>query len=422
MKLREKLTVEEFISQAKEVHGDKYDYSALGFKSIDLNVNVFCPKHGQFSINAATHLYGLGCEECKRDNMRAAKKEFKAIRVNWVKTKDLKLTLSAYNEWKGKFSVSERWSYYEMFVDFLIGIGEPEMALKEWRILQDEEWEGWNRTYTYRDSAIKRLIDFEHILKRPVITGKDIFHIAPKGSQLTAFGKRNIDEVFNSIEIMLRESFEFGFFEQFYVDYNFNEPQILKPYEFEYYDKFFLPKHTKLWNYFKADRNETLEFTHLKSSKGSLSFKKSGECKLDFVYHPIHKGASRLLREAENNYRASIGAKKIGEAWISETELYYKIKKRLLSYEVIQHGRPKWLGRQHLDIWIPELMVAVEYQGAQHDKPVDFFGGEEAFKKGQKRDALKRQKCDKAGVKLIEVRPDYEIREVIKDIKDNGSA
>lgn len=347
------------------------------------------------------------------------KSEFKDIVNDYTRTKDLKSALKAYSEWKDEFSVHERWDYYEFFVDFLIGINEPEKALIEWRKLQEEEWRG---DFTYRDGAIKRLIEFEHILQRPVVTGKDIFHIAPKGSQLTAFGKRNINEVFNSLEIMLREFYEFGFFEQFYIDYNFGEPTKLMPYEFNYYEKFFLPKHSKDWGYWKSDRDTALEFAHLKSSKGSLSFKKDGGCKLAFVYHPMRKEASRLLREAENNYRVLIGAKKVGEAWISETELYYRIKKRLPKYQVFQHGRPNWLGRQHLDIWIPELMVAVEYQGAQHDRPIDFFGGEEAFEKGKMRDALKRKKCEIAGVTLVEVRPDYNIDDVIKQITNkNGS-
>ena len=45
----------------------------------------------------------------------------------------------------------------------------------------------------------------------------------------------------------------------------------------------------------------------------------------------------------------------------------------------MQHGRPNWLGRQHFDVGFQEENIAVEYQGAQHDKPVDYFGGEKAF-------------------------------------------
>jgi hypothetical protein len=42
--------------------------------------------------------------------------------------------------------------------------------------------------------------------------------------------------------------------------------------------------------------------------------------------------------------------------------------------DVIAHGQPKWLGRQHIDIWIPALNVGIEYHGLQHFQPVGFSG------------------------------------------------
>ena len=131
----------------------------------------------------------------------------------------------------------------------------------------------------------------------------------------------------------------------------------------------------------------------------------------------IKEEASRLLREAENSYRLNIGAKKIGESWISETELFYKIKNIYSDLEVIQHGRPTWLGRQHFDIWIPKLNTAIEYQGQQHDKPIEFFGGIEAFEKGVKRDLLKKEKCKENKVNLIEVREGYDLNKIINEIE-----
>ena len=38
------------------------------------------------------------------------------------------------------------------------------------------------------------------------------------------------------------------------------------------------------------------------------------------------------------------------------------------------------------------------------------------FKKNQKRDKLKKQKCIKNNVSLIEVRPDYDFNELVKKI------
>lgn len=122
----------------------------------------------------------------------------------------------------------------------------------------------------------------------------------------------------------------------------------------------------------------------------------------------ISSFAKNIAREAENKLRTEMGVPKVGEGWVSETELYYKIKEFLSPKEVVHNYRAKWLGRQHLDIFIPELNIAFEYQGLQHSKPVDFFGGEEAFNKNKLRDAKKKEICKRENICLIEVFPDYD--------------
>ena len=126
---------------------------------------------------------------------------------------------------------------------------------------------------------------------------------------------------------------------------------------------------------------------------------------------------SNITREAENSIRENFGIPKVGEGWVGETLLYYKIKEAFSSLEIQQHASPKWLGRQHLDIFIPSILVGIEYQGDQHDKPVDFFGGEEAFIQNQKRDNRKLRLCKKHGVHLIYVRPGYAIQDVVTEIE-----
>ena len=74
----------------------------------------------------------------------------------------------------------------------------------------------------------------------------------------------------------------------------------------------------------------------------------------------------RIVRECENTVREEMDLPKIGEGWISETELYYQIKKAFPREIVIHHGRPAWLGRQHLDVYLPKKNIAIEYQGNQH--------------------------------------------------------
>lgn len=58
-------TTQEFIYQAKIVHGDKYDYSHINYINSYTKVKVVCNKHGEFEQNPNTHLTGKGCSICK---------------------------------------------------------------------------------------------------------------------------------------------------------------------------------------------------------------------------------------------------------------------------------------------------------------------------------------------------------------------
>ena len=60
----EKLTTEEFIKRARRVHGDKYDYSKVEYVGNHDNVCIICPKHGEFMQTPHAHLNGQGCPVC----------------------------------------------------------------------------------------------------------------------------------------------------------------------------------------------------------------------------------------------------------------------------------------------------------------------------------------------------------------------
>ena len=97
--------------------------------------------------------------------------------------------------------------------------------------------------------------------------------------------------------------------------------------------------------------------------------------------------------------------------------MYYKIKEYFSEVEVKQHGRTKWLGKQHIDIWIPKYRIGVEYQGEQHQKPIEFFGGEDGFVKNKERDERKKRLFKENHSTLIEVRPNYNLDDLIKLIE-----
>ena len=58
-------TTEEFIKKAKEIHGDKYDYSLVDYKNAHTKIKIICPKHGIFEQLPLNHLSGKKCPKCK---------------------------------------------------------------------------------------------------------------------------------------------------------------------------------------------------------------------------------------------------------------------------------------------------------------------------------------------------------------------
>ena len=114
------------------------------------------------------------------------------------------------------------------------------------------------------------------------------------------------------------------------------------------------------------------------------------------AFFRTQKTQNETFRTLENEVRDELGIPKIGDGWISETLLYTEIAN--LYPSAIREFSPEWLGQQRFDIFIPELNLAIEYQGLQHYQPVSFFGGKQGFRKNQERDITKRQLASLHGV------------------------
>ncbi len=59
-----RLTTEEFISSARRVHGNKYDYALVEYSGTFTRVKIICREHGEFEQKPNVHLRGHGCRTC----------------------------------------------------------------------------------------------------------------------------------------------------------------------------------------------------------------------------------------------------------------------------------------------------------------------------------------------------------------------
>lgn len=66
-----RFTKEEFVSAARSIHGDKYDYSKVEYKNNATKVCIVCPIHGEFWQAPVNHLnQKQGCSKCFHESVK----------------------------------------------------------------------------------------------------------------------------------------------------------------------------------------------------------------------------------------------------------------------------------------------------------------------------------------------------------------
>ena len=104
--LRPVFNVDTFIKKAREIHGDKYDYSKVEYKGTHEKVCIICPEHGEFWQTPNHHLKSCGCYLCKDSKLEKKVKTLlnekqinyiPQFRDNWLGNQSLDFYLPDYN-------------------------------------------------------------------------------------------------------------------------------------------------------------------------------------------------------------------------------------------------------------------------------------------------------------------------------------
>ena len=126
--MKKKTTIE-FIEEAKNVHGDKYDYSKVEYINKNTKVCIICPEHGKFWQRPSDHLQGAGCYKCGRKNCKGKKVTTKDFIENAVKLHGNKYdySKSEYIDSKTKICIicPEHGEFWQLPTAHLQGQGCP---------------------------------------------------------------------------------------------------------------------------------------------------------------------------------------------------------------------------------------------------------------------------------------------------------
>lgn len=366
-----KKTKESFIEDAKKIHGDKYDYSKVTYIDVNTPVCIICPKHGEFWQQPAEHLKNHGCHECGKGKRRKTTIDFieDARKVHGEKY-DYSKVEYVNNKTKVCIICPEHGEFLQAPVKHLMSGQGCSKCNKRGNIKK----EGVN------------LVSF---------------------TDMTNYKKKFIENA----SIIHHNKYDYSKIE--YTNCN-TKVCIVCPEHGEFWQT--PHHHLQGRGCPKCGRKEVDTNTFIELSKKKYGNKYSYENTIYvdrdtnvIITCPEHGNFEIrpriFLNENVETHCPECAKKNL----VNETKLYELIKRSFSNLEIIRGYRNyKILGRQEIDIYIPNYKIGIEYQGCQHFHPVCVFGGKKQFKKQEENDLKKIKICKNNGIKLFHFCYDYE--------------
>lgn len=340
-------TTEEYISQLRAKYGDRYDYSKVVYKGAAAKVCIICPEHGEFWVSARNFLRQNGCPKCS-GNYGIDKEYF-------IRT--------ATQQFNGKYDYSKvEWKNYKRKVC----------------IICPEHGETWQTPF---------------------------LHLRTQGCPVCSGRYLNRNLFLQKAHAKHGDKYDYS-----RVDYIDSKTPVC----------IICPKHGEFWQ--KPNG-------HLMGSGCRKCYEEATRIRLtkpveDFlaIAWEVHKGKydyslveyvnrrvpvkilcpkhGPFMQTPKSHIRGA-GCPLCNNSFLEET-----VSRTLTQNHIpfIAQKTFDWLtynGTLHLDFYLYEHNMAIECQGIQHFKPVEFWGGKEGLAETKKRDRVKKHLLEKRGIKML---------------------
>ena len=71
------------------------------------------------------------------------------------------------------------------------------------------------------------------------------------------------------------------------------------------------------------------------------------------------------------------------------------------------------------DFYLPDYNICIEYDGEQHFRPIEYFGGEDGFVERKRNDAIKNAYCNKNNITLLRVAYNQDVEIILNNFFNN---
>lgn len=367
-------TTEIFINESMETHGTKYDYSQAIYENSHKKVIILCSFHGKFKQTPDAHIRGNGCPKCGTE--RTFKKRRHTTEEFIKKSKEIHGDKYGYHKTvyinymtKVKIFCNIHKIFFEQIpANHLRGHGCEKCAnqkrIKK-RTLNTNEFIKRARAVhgnEYDYSLVKYKSAKTKIKIKCLIHG--IFEQTPT-SHLTG-SKCN-----ECVKNFMRNKF------------SSNKSEFIKKVRIVHGDEY--------------------DYSLVKYINAKTKVK---------IICPEHGIFEQVPDSHINGNKCPICNTSKGEENIQKILIKLKIYNE--KQKTFKDCKYKYILR--FDFYLPEFNICIEYNGKQHYKPIDYFGGEELFKLQQLRDQIKIDFCKNNNISLHIIRYDENIDDRMKEI------
>ena len=117
-----------------------------------------------------------------------------------------------------------------------------------------------------------------------------------------------------------------------------------------------------------------------------------------------HKLCNGTFWVTPHNFKNGVRCKKCNEYRGERRVKEFLLSKGVFFEEQVRFDDCRYKKPLPFDFYLPTMNTLIEFDGEQHDRPVDRWGGVEAFKIQKKRDEIKNNYCKSKSITLIRIK------------------
>lgn len=400
------ITEESFISRAKEIHGNRYDYSKVNYKKASEPVCIICPIHGEFFQKPSVHLSGCGCPKCFATPKLTTEEFIKKAKTIYgnkydyskVEYKGNKIKICVICPTHGEWLVTPN--------NFLRGsecpkcYGTPKLTtsefLKRARKINGDKYDYSKVVYDGNKKKIKIICPVHgEFLQSPAS------HLKGTGCPACSGREKITRELFFK-QSKLNHTTTYDYTKVDFKDTN-EKVCIICPIHGEFWQT--VSYHMHGGNCPKCAGGVRLSKAEFIKKAQAIHGDKYDYSKV--IYENYNTKVQIICKEhgaflqTPNNHLFGAGCPTCPQSNLEGELRQFLVKNKIYFEQEKTFSWLKYKKKMFLDFYLPDYNIAIECQGGQHFAPIDLFGGEEFFNKTLLRDDIKNKLCTEHGIKIL---------------------